>query len=101
MAAFIYGEWLRDEHEKGQIQGPTEDPDLAIVLAQARMKSVSLFGPDAANLLDPIPDSDVRKAIQESLPGLIKSIKGDERNVILTLLECGRPWLSEKSPQKT
>ena len=86
---FIYGEWLRDEFERGQIPEPTEDPDLAIVLAQARMKSVSLFGPDAANLLDPIPDADVRKAIQESLPGLVKSLKGDERNVILTL---ARMW---------
>ena len=50
---FIYGEWLRGEFENGQIQEPSYDPDLAIVLAQAR------------------------------------KIKGDERNVILTL---ARMW---------
>ena len=32
---FIYGEWLRGG-ENGQIQEPSYDPDLAIVLAQAR-----------------------------------------------------------------
>lgn len=40
---FIYGEWLRDEFEKGQIQEPTNDPDLAIVLAKVRKDSVTLL----------------------------------------------------------
>ena len=35
--------------------------------------------------------TDIRKAIKESLPGLIASINGDERNVILTL---ARMWLT-------
>lgn len=87
----IYGEWLRDEFEKGQIQEPTYDPDLAIVLAQIRKGSVSLFGPDASDILDPVPMTDIRRAIRESLPGLIEGIKGDERNVILTL---ARMWLT-------
>ncbi|GIP31714.1 aminoglycoside nucleotidyltransferase ANT(9) [Paenibacillus sp. J2TS4] len=88
---FIYGEWLRDELEKGQIQEPTYDPDLAIVLAQVRKNSVSLFGPDASDILEPVPMTDIRRAIRESLPGLIEGIKGDERNVILTL---ARMWLT-------
>ncbi len=88
---FIYGEWLRDELEKGQIQEPTYDPDLAIVLAQARKNSVSLFGPAASDLLEPVPMTHIRRAIKESLPGLIEGIKGDERNVILTL---ARMWLT-------
>ncbi|USG67847.1 aminoglycoside nucleotidyltransferase ANT(9) [Brevibacillus ruminantium] len=86
---FIYGEWLRSEFEKGHIQGPTYDPDLAIVLAQVRKNSISLFGPDASEILDPVPMTDIRRAIKESLPGLIEGIKGDERNVILTL---ARMW---------
>jgi len=86
---FIYGEWLRSEYEKGQIQEPTYDTDLAIVLAQVRKNSISLFGPDASDILDPVPISDIRRAIKESLPGLIEGIKGDERNVILTL---ARMW---------
>lgn len=88
---FIYGEWLRDELEKGQIQEPTYDSDLAIVLAQVRKNSVSLFGPDASDILEPVPMTDIRRAIRESLPGLIEGIKGDERNVILTL---ARMWLT-------
>lgn len=86
---FTYGEWLRSEFENGQILEPTYDPDLAIVLAQARKNSISLFGPDAADILDPVPMTDIRRAIKESLPGLIEGIKGDERNVILTL---ARMW---------
>lgn len=88
---FIYGEWLRDELERGQIQEPTYDSDLAIVLAQVRKNSVSLFGPDASDILEPVPMTDIRRAIRESLPGLIEGIKGDERNVILTL---ARMWLT-------
>ncbi|KOY17460.1 aminoglycoside nucleotidyltransferase ANT(9) [Paenibacillus xylanivorans] len=97
---FTYGEWLRSVFEKGQIQDPTYDPDLAIVLAQARKNSISLFGPDALDILDPVPMTDIRRAIKESLPGLIEGIKGDERNVILTL---ARMWqtvsIGEISPK--
>ncbi|MBE5107577.1 aminoglycoside nucleotidyltransferase ANT(9) [Bacillus thuringiensis] len=97
---FIYGEWLRSEFEKGQIQEPTYDPDLAIVLAQVRKNSISLFGPDTSDILDPVPMTDIRRAIKESLPGLIEGIKGDERNVILTL---SRMWqtvsIGEISPK--
>lgn len=88
---FIYGEWLRDKFEKGQIEDPTYDPDLAILLAQARKNSVSLFGPEVSKILEPVPTADIRRAIKESLRGLIEGIKGDERNVILTL---ARMWLT-------
>lgn len=88
---YIYGEWLRNEFENGQIQEPTYDPDLAIVLAQVRKNSVSLFGPDASDILESVPMTHIRRAIIESLPGLMESLKGDERNVILTL---ARMWLT-------
>lgn len=86
---FIYGEWLRDKLEKGQIPAPTYDPDLAIILAQAREKGVSLLGPEASDVLQPVPMTDIRKGIIESLPGLLDNLIGDERNVILTL---ARMW---------
>ncbi len=86
-----YGEWLRDKFEKGQIEEPACDPDLAIIFAKARKNSVSLYGPDASDILEPVPETDIRRAIKESLPGLIEEIKGDERNVILTL---ARMWLT-------
>lgn len=88
---FIYGEWLRDEIEQGRIPAPTYDPDLAIVLNQVRNNSISLVGNDASEILDPVPMTDIRRAIMESLPGLIEGIKGDERNVILTL---ARMWFT-------
>lgn len=88
---FIYGEWLRDKFEKGQIQEPTLDPDLAIIVTQARNSSVSLLGPDASDILELVPMTDIRRAIMESLPGLVEGTKGDERNVILTL---ARMWLT-------
>lgn len=88
---FVYGEWLRDEFEQGQIPEPAYDPDLAIVLNQVRNNSISLVGHNASEILEVVPMTDIRKAIKDSLPGLIEGIKGDERNVILTL---ARMWLT-------
>ncbi|MEG6523618.1 aminoglycoside nucleotidyltransferase ANT(9) [Desulfotomaculum sp. 1211_IL3151] len=88
---FMYGEWLREQFEKGKIPQPTYDPDLAILLAQVRKNSMNLSGPKAIEVLEPVPMTDIRSAIKESLPGLIADIKGDERNVILTL---ARMWLT-------
>lgn len=86
---YIYGEWLRDEYEQGKIQEPTDDPDLAIVLAKARKYNISLWGADLSNIIEPVSIADIHKAIKDSLPALIQEIKGDERNVILTL---ARMW---------
>lgn len=86
---YIYGEWLRGGFEKGKIQEPCYDPDLAIVLAQARKNSISLIGSDLSNILAPVPMTDIQRAIKDSLLELIEGIKGDERNVILTL---ARMW---------
>lgn len=82
---FIYGEWLRGKFEQGQIPEPTYDPDLAILLYQVRYNSISLVGHAASKTIDPVPMRDVRRAMKDNLPSLLDSIKGDERNVILTL----------------
>ncbi|WP_430787058.1 aminoglycoside nucleotidyltransferase ANT(9) [Virgibacillus flavescens] len=86
---YLYGEWLRNEFENGQFPEPYDNPDLAIVLAQARKNNISLFGPDASDILDPVPMVDIRRAILDSVPELMDDTKGDERNVILTL---ARMW---------
>lgn len=83
----MYGEWLREQFDKGAIPEPTYDPDLAILLSQLRENSINLFGPEATEVIEPVPMTDIRRAIKESLPGLIASIEGDERNVILTMDE--------------
>jgi predicted nucleotidyltransferase len=86
---FIYGEWLRHEYEAGQIPEPTADPELVLVLAQARLQAQPLFGPAASELLPAIPWTSISQAIADALPALIDSLQGDERNVLLTL---ARMW---------
>lgn len=93
---FMYGEWLREQFEKGEIPGATFDPDLALLLAQLERNSINLFGPKAGEVLEPIPWIDIQRAMRDSLPGLITAAKGDERNVILTL---ARMWFTAVTGQ--
>jgi aminoglycoside 9-adenylyltransferase len=86
---FVYGEWLRAEFESGRIAPPGPDPDLAIVLATVLASSINLVGPPAKTLFDPVPFEDIRKAIAQSIAGLVQGLVGDERNVVLTL---ARMW---------
>ncbi len=87
----VYGEWLRAKFENGKVPPPASNPDLAIVLTKVRENSLPLCGPEARDLLDPVPVKDVHRAIADSLPTLIDELKGDERNVLLTL---ARMWVT-------
>ena len=93
---FMYGEWLRAQFEKGEIPGATVDPDLALLLAQAERNSITLFGAGVEEALEPIPWIDIQRAMRDSLPGLIASVQGDERNVILTL---ARMWYTASTSE--
>lgn len=86
---FIYGEWLRDLFEAGDLPSPASDPEFTLLLAQARQEAKALIGPDAAELLPVIPPSDIRRAIGDALPALLDTLEGDEHNVLLTL---ARMW---------
>lgn len=88
-AEFIYGEWLRDGFEKGDVAGPVSDAEFTLILAQSRQQAQTLFGPPAEVLLPAIARADVQRAIADALPTLIASLTGDERNVVLTL---ARMW---------
>lgn len=90
-AEFVYGEWLREEFEAGSVPEPARDPDLAIVLKQVIDSSWPLYGRPAETVLEPVPMTDIRRAIRDSLPGLLAETAGDERNVVLTL---ARMWLT-------
>lgn len=90
-AEFIYGEWLREEFEAGSVPEPVHDPDLTIVLKKVIDSSLPLYGTDAASLFEPVPLTDIRMAIRDSLPNLLAETTGDERNVVLTL---SRMWLT-------
>ncbi len=87
---FIYGEWLRNAYEAGEIPGPVCDPELTLVLAQARREAKALSGPEPDELLPMIPQADIRRAIGDCLPALAESFAGDERNVLLTLARMWR-----------
>ncbi len=88
-AEFVYGEWLRDGFEAGTVPAPVADPDHLLVLAQARQSAIPLFGPDPGAVLPAPSPRQVRRAMREALPGLLAGLRGDERNVLLTL---ARMW---------
>ena len=89
---YQYGEWLRAGIESGTLPRQHRMPDLAILLWQARAHSISLIpGVTAADRIPDIPFREVSKAIRLSLPDLLSWLKGDERNVLLTL--C-RMWFT-------
>jgi aminoglycoside 9-adenylyltransferase len=50
-----------------------------------------MLGPTALELLDPVPSEDLSIAIAESIPHLLENLKGDVRNVLLTL---SRMWMT-------
>lgn len=86
---YMYGEWLREELEAGYIPQSYTESDAAILLWQTREHSMLLYGAKVEDLIPPIPLDDIRRAILESLPNLLLNIKGDERNILLTL---SRMW---------
>ncbi|MCW4352619.1 aminoglycoside adenylyltransferase family protein [Hoyosella sp. YIM 151337] len=88
---FLYGEWLRPDFERNHIPPPAPNPDLAIVITQARDHNVALVGRPAREVFDPVPEADLRRAIADTLPELLTSVAGDERNVLLTL---ARMWMT-------
>lgn len=87
---FLYGEWLRDAFEAGEVPAPESNPDLTLVLAQARQRAQALIGPAANEVLPAIPQADIRRAIGDALPALLADLEGDERNVLLTLARMWR-----------
>jgi predicted nucleotidyltransferase len=89
-AEFIYGEWLRDAFETGELPMPAADPENTLVLAQARREAFPLLGPGAEELLPAIPLEHVRRAMRDALPTLLDGLHGDERNVVLTLARMWR-----------
>lgn len=87
---FVYGEWLRDAFQAGAVPKPVTDPELTLVLAQARLEAKPLIGPSATELLPVIPQADIRRAIGDILPALLDTLEGDERNVLPTLTRMWR-----------
>ncbi len=84
-AELQYGEWLRDDYERGFVPEPGPSPDLAPLITMALAGNHPLAGPPPADVLDPVPPTDLRRAIVEGVPGLLADLDTDTRNVVLTL----------------
>jgi streptomycin 3"-adenylyltransferase len=89
---FQYGEWLRDDFAAGLV-APAQavNPDLAILVSMVRQCGRALLGPPPAEVLDPVPRTDLVRAMLEGVDGLLADLEPDTRNVLLTL---ARIWSS-------
>jgi streptomycin 3"-adenylyltransferase len=87
-----YGDWYRPDFAAGNFAPwDPDNPDLAILLAMVLQADHPLLGPPPSKLFGPIPWTDVRRAMLDSIPDLRSYLDGDERNVLLTFL---RIWAS-------
>ena len=83
-----YGDWMRAEFERGELpEWPKADPDVAILIEAARRASVPLFGEPVASVLEPVPQTDLVRAMRDTVPLLMPGILegSDIRNGLLTL----------------
>lgn len=94
---FQYGDWLRGEFERGDVE-PWEasNPDLAVLLTTALQHHRVLFGAPPGDLVEPVPATDVARAMVDGIPGLLRDLAGDEANVMLTL---ARIWVTLETGQ--
>lgn len=89
---FQYGEWLRDELERGgEPPGPTNDPDLAPIIRMTLLADRPLLGPTPAEVFTPVPDDDFRQAMAACVDDVLRGLHEDTRNMVLTL---ARVWSS-------
>jgi streptomycin 3"-adenylyltransferase len=89
---FLYGEWLRGELAAGNLE-PREaaSPDLAPLITMVLQANRAVLGPPPADVFDPVPAGDLRRAVVAGIDGLLADLVDDTRNVILTL---ARIWLT-------
>ena len=90
---FQYGEWLRERFERGDAAArhSRADPDVTLLVTMTLLADVTLAGPPAADVFDPVPREDFRKALVAEVEGLVRNVDPDTRNVVLTL---ARVWRS-------
>lgn len=83
---FLYGEWLRAEFEQGEVEPEAAtNPDLATVISIVLLADHPLVGPPPAEVLDPVPPADLRRAMTGELDGLLQDLETDTRNIVLAL----------------
>lgn len=82
-----FGEWLRKDILAGIFEPATFDTDLTILLTKARQHSLALLGTSADDFFEPVPQSDLFRALADTLKlwNSQSDWEGDERNVVLAL----------------
>lgn len=93
-AEYVFGEWLRNAFEAGETSMPAQNAEFTLVLAQAQQEAITLFGPDRDAFLPAIPMIEVRNGMRELLPELLRGLREDTRNVLLTL---ARIWYTAEN----
>ena len=85
-AELQFGEWMRDELERGDpIDPPGPSPDLAPLLTMVLLGDRPLLGPPPAEVLDPVPPDDLRARDRRGHPRALRAdLDTDTRNVLLT-----------------
>lgn len=88
---FQYGDWLRREFERGDVEpwATRTNPDLASLITMVLLGDTPLLGPPPADVFDPVPHDDLVSAIVGGVDALLGDLDGDTRNVLLTL---ARVW---------
>lgn len=84
---FQYGEWLREQYLQGDVDpSPVQEmPDLALIITQILLASITLRGAPANQLLAPVPYRDYIAARQDALQHMSAELETDTRNVLLRL----------------
>ena len=82
-----YGDWWRAELERGEEPWPSPNPDLATLLTKVLRGGRPLVGPPPGELLDPVPQDDLIRAMTDSVESLLEDqdLERDTRNAVLTL----------------
>lgn len=88
---FQYGEWLRDEYERGATPTPAASSDLAVLITMVRQSGTPLLGRRPEEVLDPVPWKDLARSLVDGVPDLLSELETDTRNAVLTL---ARIWMS-------
>jgi len=91
-----FGEWLRADLLAGVVEPPMTDHDLAIVLTKVRGHSIPIAGPQADQLFDPVPHSDLTRALLDTVAqwNQPEDWAEEETNIILAL---ARIWYTAVS----
>ncbi len=87
-----FGEWHRAALERGDVEplATTTNPDVALLLTMALQSSRPLIGPPASELLDPVPPTDLTRAMLHGADEVMPGLEDDTRNSVLTLARIWR-----------